>query len=194
MKNIYFIRHGEVHNPQNILYGRLPQYRLSELGENQVNATAGFLSDRNITSIYSSPLLRARQTALIIAEKLKIPLIQIDRRVIEILTHFQGKSWDELHNLESDFLAVEHYIPGDETIADIEERMVSFIFNVPRGNHVVVTHGDPWMVVSSLGKRKAPTLEDLRPGNDTYVRHAEVLHIELFDNNIKGKRVFHPAL
>src|SRR5947209_20583375 len=68
--DIYVVRHAHVHNPHDILYGRLPRFRLSELGLEQARKVADFLSGRNIEAIYSSPLLRARQTAEMIAQSL----------------------------------------------------------------------------------------------------------------------------
>ena len=56
------VRHAHVHNPQDILYGRLPRFRLSPEGRTQAEILARFLSTRDTAAIYTSPLLRARQT------------------------------------------------------------------------------------------------------------------------------------
>ena len=64
---IHVVRHGEVHNPERILYGRLPGYHLSELGQQMAQAAAEHLADRRITYVVSSPLERARETAAPIA-------------------------------------------------------------------------------------------------------------------------------
>jgi broad specificity phosphatase PhoE len=61
---VHLLRHGEVHNPQRILYGRLPGYRLSELGRQQAKTVAKVLADHDISHVVSSPLERARETAL----------------------------------------------------------------------------------------------------------------------------------
>src|SRR5579859_2630210 len=65
---VFLVRHAEVHNPQDILYGRLPRYRLSGRGIAQAVLSGRFLAGRSIEAIYTSPLLRARQTAKIVAE------------------------------------------------------------------------------------------------------------------------------
>ncbi len=67
---ITFIRHGEVHNPQRILYGRLPRFALSEQGRAEAQAVAATLRDVPVATVYSSPLLRARQTAQAIVDAL----------------------------------------------------------------------------------------------------------------------------
>ena len=60
------MRHGEVHNPRAIFYGRMPRFRLSEAGRRQAEAAADYLAGAPLAAIYTSPLLRARQTAAII--------------------------------------------------------------------------------------------------------------------------------
>ncbi|HMM43059.1 MAG TPA: histidine phosphatase family protein, partial [Thermomicrobiales bacterium] len=67
MTTILFVRHTEVENPDGLLYGRLPGFRLSDAGRRHAERVAGAIAGRDIAAIYSSPLLRARQTAAIIA-------------------------------------------------------------------------------------------------------------------------------
>lgn len=64
---VHLLRHGEVHNPDKVLYGRLPGYRLSELGHEMAQRAAGALAHRDITVVTASPLERAQQTAAPIA-------------------------------------------------------------------------------------------------------------------------------
>ena len=68
MTIIHVVRHGEVHNPEAILYGRLPDYHLSELGRQMAQAAADHLADRDVTYVVSSPLERAQETAAPIAQ------------------------------------------------------------------------------------------------------------------------------
>ena len=67
---IYFVRHGKVYNPTDILYGRLPRFGLAEEGIQQIEQTATYLKQEAIDVLYSSPLLRAKQTAEIIQKRL----------------------------------------------------------------------------------------------------------------------------
>ena len=87
---VHVLRHGEVHNPQKILYGRLPGYRLSELGVQMAKAAAEALAARDIAYVVSSPLERARETAEPIAAQFELP-IEIDDRLIESANWFEGK-------------------------------------------------------------------------------------------------------
>jgi broad specificity phosphatase PhoE len=86
---VHLLRHGEVHNPAKVLYGRLPGYRLSEDGEAMAVAAATWFRDRDVTHLVSSPLERARQTAAPLAEALSLP-VQIDDRLIEAGNAFEG--------------------------------------------------------------------------------------------------------
>ena len=72
MNKIYLLRHGEVHNPDKILYGRLPRYKLSKEGIQAIKKVGQKLKNKKINHIYTSPLLRARQTAGIIGDILSI--------------------------------------------------------------------------------------------------------------------------
>jgi broad specificity phosphatase PhoE len=91
---VHLLRHGEVHNPDKVLYGRLPGYRLSETGEAMALAAAEWLADSvvshpPITRVVSSPLERAQQTAAPIAGKLDLP-VEVDDRLIEAGNAFEG--------------------------------------------------------------------------------------------------------
>ncbi len=86
---VHLLRHGEVHNPGKILYGRLPGYRLSTAGEAMAEAAARWFTDRDVTHLVSSPLERARQTAQPLADALGIEPV-IDERIIEAGNAFEG--------------------------------------------------------------------------------------------------------
>ncbi|MCG7427976.1 histidine phosphatase family protein [Helcobacillus sp. ACRRO] len=86
---IHLVRHGEVHNPDRILYGRLPGYRLSERGEKMAELVADHLASRDITAVTASPLLRAQQTAAPIAQRHGLG-VGTDDRIIESTNHFEG--------------------------------------------------------------------------------------------------------
>lgn len=88
---VHLLRHGEVHNPAGILYGRLPGFRLSALGERQAQAAADWLAAREITHLVSSPLERARQTAAPLATALGLP-VAVDDRLIEAANRLEGRA------------------------------------------------------------------------------------------------------
>jgi broad specificity phosphatase PhoE len=86
---VHLLRHGEVHNPGKILYGRLPGFRLSDGGEAMADTAARWFAGRDVTHLVSSPLQRAQQTAAPIAEALSLP-VEIDDRLIEAGNAFEG--------------------------------------------------------------------------------------------------------
>ncbi|MGH3473107.1 MAG: histidine phosphatase family protein [Nocardioidaceae bacterium] len=86
---VHLLRHGEVANPDGILYGRLPGFHLSELGFQMAERIAKSLSGRDITYLVSSPLERALETARPSAEALGLE-IEVDPRVIEASNKFEG--------------------------------------------------------------------------------------------------------
>ncbi|HYB81824.1 MAG TPA: histidine phosphatase family protein [Mycobacterium sp.] len=87
---VHVVRHGEVHNPTGILYGRLPGFRLSQAGKAQADAVAGALADRDIVAVIASPLQRALETAAPIAAQHDLP-IDTDPGLIESANFFEGR-------------------------------------------------------------------------------------------------------
>ena len=87
---VHVLRHGEVHNPDKVLYGRLPGFRLSDLGQAQAKLAADYLARLDVGQIYSSPLERALQTAAPLADALGLE-IQHEERLLEAANHLQGK-------------------------------------------------------------------------------------------------------
>lgn len=88
---VHLLRHGEVHNPDGILYGRLPGYRLSDLGERQAQAAAEWLAQRDIGYLVCSPLQRAQQTAAPLAAATGLH-VDTDDRLIEADNRFEGRA------------------------------------------------------------------------------------------------------
>jgi broad specificity phosphatase PhoE len=107
---VHLLRHGEVHNPEKVLYGRLPGYFLSDLGKEMADRAAEVLKHRDVAAVISSPLERAAQTATPIAAAHGLE-IATDPNLIEAANIFQGqrvavgdgalrdpKSWRHLYN------------------------------------------------------------------------------------------------
>ena len=86
---VHLVRHGEVANPDGVLYGRIPGFGLSEDGQMMAKAAADFMAGRDVVLLKSSPLERAVQTAEPIAAQLRLP-IEVDDRLIEPWNHFEG--------------------------------------------------------------------------------------------------------
>ena len=79
---VHLLRHGEVHNPEKVLYGRLPGYVLSDLGHEMAKRASVALADRDVAAVISSPLERAQQTATPVAQVHKLDIL-LDDNLIE---------------------------------------------------------------------------------------------------------------
>jgi broad specificity phosphatase PhoE len=87
---VHVLRHGEVHNPEKILYGRLPGFHLSERGHRQALTVAEVVSGHDIVHVVASPLQRAQETAAPIAAAHRLD-VEADERLIEAGNLFEGK-------------------------------------------------------------------------------------------------------
>ncbi len=144
LTQITFIRHGQVYNPEGIVYGRLPGFPLSELGKLQAQAAAEALRVMPPAAIFSSPLLRAQQTAEIVrAVQPEVPLY-IAEELNEVHFFFEGQPLLAMAVRDWDFYS--DVAPPYEQPADIIARVRRFLMRVRQdyaGQHVVaVTHGD----------------------------------------------------
>jgi broad specificity phosphatase PhoE len=140
MSNIYLLRHCDYENPRKILPGRLP-VELSESGKKRANQLKDIFKDKNISKIYSSEVLRCKQTAEIVAGG-QIPVI-FDKRLLETLSAYQGywvQDWDHFFGHEKAF--------GGESIIEVRDRAVDFYKTIkktlkPDENIIICSHGDP---------------------------------------------------
>ena len=89
---VHVLRHGEVHNPSKVLYGRLPDFHLSDLGRAMADRIAERLGDEDLTHVVASPLERAQETARPTADALGLP-VATDDRLIEAGNVFQGQTF-----------------------------------------------------------------------------------------------------
>jgi broad specificity phosphatase PhoE len=159
---VHLLRHGEVHNPEGILYGRRPGYHLSELGRRMADRIADSVRDRDIVHVGSSPLERARETAAPTAAALGLD-VHIDPRLIESTNVFEGKAfgagdgtlrnpknWRHLRNpLKPSW---------GEPYREVVERMLAAILDARSAAHgheaLLVSHQLPiWITRLSAEKR-----------------------------------------
>ncbi len=161
---VHLLRHGEVHNPDGVLYGRLDGYHLSDLGRAMARTVADHLSDHDVTHVVASSLLRAQDTAAPVAAAHGIP-ISTDDRVIEAGNSFEGQRVGAMH--PRDFVHPRHWSKlvnplrpsWGEAYAEIAERMSAAIADArsaARGHEaVIVSHQLPiWTARNALmGKR-----------------------------------------
>ncbi len=158
------VRHTDVLNPRNILYGRLPRFGLSDLGFQQAERTAEYLAREPIACIYTSPQLRARQTARVIASRHPGVPIKVTRSLAEVLTSAQGIPFAEIGALVNIFEPPR--AEGDETIPRIFARMHRALRRAvreyPEQTTVLVSHADPIVFLREGLRGKELKLANMR--------------------------------
>jgi broad specificity phosphatase PhoE len=155
---IHLVRHGEVYNPDHVLYGRIPGFGLSELGQRMAKAAADSKVGHPITRLYASPLQRTQESAAPWTTNFGLAVIT-DERLIEPWNDFEGTAgfgakalrnprlWPRLRN---------PFRPSwGEPYASIAARMLSVIEDAwnetESGEVVLVSHQLPiWMVHREL--------------------------------------------
>lgn len=88
---VHVVRHGQVHNPDGILYGRQPGYGLSDLGRQMAERLGEYFADVPLQHLVCSPLQRAQETLAPIAARHPELDIVTDVRVIEAANAFEGQ-------------------------------------------------------------------------------------------------------
>ncbi len=160
---VHLMRHGEVENPDGVLYGRLPGYHLSELGRRMADRVAEHLAPRDVVHVCASPLERAQETAEPIAKAHGLD-IATDRRLIEAENVFQGKTFGigdgALRRPANWKHVVNPFKPSwGESYVDQVVRMMGALEaakDAARGHEaVLVSHQLPiWIVRSYVEKRR----------------------------------------
>jgi broad specificity phosphatase PhoE len=145
------MRHGETRwNREGRVMGRNP-VELSESGRVQVTSAAGLAKALKPDLIVTSPLVRARQSAQIIANELGGLEIIEEPAIAEVqYGRWEGMSFHELvedpHYAEYRKSPIEHPTPGGETIPQVQARGVNAICRAlethPGRRLLFVSHGD----------------------------------------------------
>lgn len=153
---IHLIRHGEVHNPGQVLYGRLPHFRLSERGHEMAELAAQTIASqkRSVSAIVASPLLRTRESAEHLQAKLGIDIVT-DQRVIEPFNIFEGRKLSAKHIALRPHLIYHLRNPNKPTwgepYEEVLKRMLDAITeinsSVNEGDAIIVTHQLPIVMV-----------------------------------------------
>ncbi len=141
---ITLVRHGHVHNPDNVIYGRLPGFGLSTVGRQQVEAAAAHLRDAELAAVFTSPQQRAVETSEILQHHHQDLAISRTDLVDEIRCYFEGHPAEEVEARGWDlYTGVDG---GFEVPEEIGARGARFVAGVrarfPGQHVVVVTHGD----------------------------------------------------
>ncbi len=187
---VHVLRHGEVHNPESILYGRQPGWRLSERGIAMAQAVADWSANLSLGSIHASPLERAQQTAAPIAAKHKLE-IKSDDRLIEAANIFEGKPFGVGDGVLRKPSAWRHLWnpwrpswgePYKEQIARMQAAIEAARIAAGGKDALVVSHQLPiWILRSSIEGR--PMLHDPRK------RQCSLASVTSFHFDASGKVV-----
>ncbi len=153
---IHLVRHGEVHNPDGVIYGRLPNFGLSPLGHQMAAVSADHIrsSDAKVSRLIVSPLQRTLESAKPIAERFNVP-IEVEDEIIEPDNIFEGHSISLKTIVRNPRFLLHLHNPfrpsWGEPFIQIQKRMVSVMERAwgetTSGEVVMVTHQLPiWMV------------------------------------------------
>jgi broad specificity phosphatase PhoE len=192
---VHLVRHGEVFNPNGVLYGRLDGFPLSQHGELMAGDAAKALVDegRQVSRLVASPLLRTQQSAEPIAEQFGL-MTGIDDRLIEPFNIFEGRK------MSAGRIAIRPHLyfhlrnpyrpswgePYQAILARMLDAMADLADQVPSGDLVIVTHQLPiWMV--HLGVAGQPLMHNPRK------RRCALSSITSFELNGDGSKSSHWA-
>ncbi len=128
---VHLVRHGEVHNPEKILYGCIPGYHLSERGRQQAAATAASFEGHDVAYLAASPLQRVQETSEPFAAVTGLS-VHTDTDLVEAGNRFEGlrtKGWrSQLWNPIRWQLMINPLQPSwGEHYVDIEARVMNAV-------------------------------------------------------------------
>ena len=185
---VHLVRHAEVENPDNIWYGRMEGWRLSERGLLQAEALADYLAENPIEAVYSSPLTRAMQTAEPIASRHGLSVVE-EPDIIESEAYLQGLPGDRrlLRNPVNIRYFLNPLRPSwGEPYKSIKARMAIGVGRIRDahlgGEAVAVSHQTPILIARLLieGSKRQPwrakipceraSVTTLEFNNDTWVK------------------------
>jgi len=197
-QRVHVIRHGEVENPEKILYGRQPGWRLSQRGQEMAEVIGQWSKPLDLGALHVSPLQRAQETAAPISRVHGIP-ITTDEKLIEAANIFEGKKFELGSGVLRHPAAWKHlYNPWKPSWGEPYEeqisRMLAAIFDAKKAagtkDAIVVSHQLPiWILRSAIEGRRL--LHDPRKRECTLASVTSVHFDE--DGMISGTSYSEPA-
>ena len=162
-QSVHVIRHGEVENPEKILYGRQPGWRLSARGQEMAEVIGQWSKSLDLGALHVSPLQRAQETAAPIARAHGLS-ITTDEKLIEAANIFEGKKFELGSGVLRHPAAWKHlYNPWKPSWGEPYEeqisRMLAAIFDAKKAartkDAIVVSHQLPiWILRSAIEGRR----------------------------------------
>ena len=176
LHTLHLVRHGEVHNPEHVVYADLDGFGLSAIGRQQAAAAATLLADIGTDAVVSSPLDRAIQTADPISATTGIIRTTDDRTTEWTLgARWAGTRWSDLPGRFPGELEAYLDNPVDlafapESIADVAARMAIVVDHLgdqyPEGTATIVSHQDPIQALRlHLSGRTLSSLQTDKPAH-----------------------------
>ncbi len=161
----YLVRHGEAENNVRRILNSAPvkhEYSLTEKGKEQVKKTAAYLATVGADALYSSPILRAKETAGIIAESVSLPIV-FDDRLWEVgMGVFNGGQQEDLLKKypTPEMRLVPDVSDKMESILEVHSRLGDFLDEL-KGKYIgkkviLVSHGDPLEQLHGILMREGP--------------------------------------
>lgn len=152
MNTLLVVRHGEVANPNHVVYGNLPGFDLGPRGVLEAHAAAEYLSGFSVSAVVASPLMRAVTTATAIADRVDVPLtIEPDFTEWNLNPEWNGVCWEDLPTVFPGQLAA--YLATPDRLDYAHESLEGLAFRMRRGalrnlsqpgsTIVIVSHQDP---------------------------------------------------
>lgn len=195
---VHLLRHGHVHNPDGVLYERLPDFHLSEVGREMALRVADYTADFDLVHLRCSPLERAQETIAPIAERHGLDVVT-DNRVVEAGNNLRGRVFTgKLSQLAHPFVLAKLWNPlrpsWGEAYTDIVARMRAAIADAAAAAEgqeaLIVSHQLPiWMVRRAAeGRRLA---HDPRKRECTL---ASLTSFTLIDGRVAKVEYAEPAL
>lgn len=141
---ISLIRHGQVHNPDGLLYGRMPGFGLNDTGYTEAGRAAQALSAEPLAALFSSPLLRARQTSRKIGRFHGNLEVRVSRLLNEVHSALEGCAMEKVESHPQEvYASADPRFDQPITVFRRFNRFVARILREYSGRHVAaVTHGD----------------------------------------------------
>ncbi len=158
---IRLVRHGEVHNPDGILYGRIPGYHLSELGHRMAALAAESLAGHDVVRLLASPLQRTQESAQPWAERFGLE-VELEERIIEPHNWFEGKIMRDAVRRPAAWPRLANPLRPSwgEPYTSVKKRMFAAISDawasVDSGEVVLVSHQMPIVMVARSVAGRGP--------------------------------------
>lgn len=165
MTTIYLVRHGQYSSPTPVIPYRMPGFHLSPEGREQASKLAQSLKDKGVSTIFTSPMERTKETAEILADTLGLK-VETDDRLLEVRSSLQGMTKAAIEAIQpwdwSFYESAWYREQSGETLGEICARIQAVIeekkMEYTDKTVVLVTHGDLVMLGAALymGLPQAP--------------------------------------